>query len=125
MNNIKIITDSCADLSTDLLEKYDIDYAKMNTVYKGKESPALLSWDDRTPKEFYDILRSGEHITTTQVPVPEFKRISKEYLHKGYDIIYIGCSSKQSGSINTGHVVSKELKIDYPGAMIDFIAFSS
>ena len=26
MNNIKIITDSCADLSTELLEKYDIDY---------------------------------------------------------------------------------------------------
>ena len=85
MKNIKIITDSCADLSTDLLEKYDIDYAKMNTVYKGKESPALLSWDDRTPKEFYDILRSGERITTTQVPVPEFKRIFREYLDKGYD----------------------------------------
>ena len=121
MNNIKIITDSCADLSTDLLEKYDIDYAKMNTVYKGKESPALLSWGDRTPKEFYDILRSGERISTTQVPVPEFKRIFKEYLDKGYDIIYIGCSSKQSGSINTGHVVSKELKKDHPGAMISCI----
>ena len=88
MNNIKIITDSCADLSTELLEKYDIDYAKMSTVYQGKESPALLAWENMTSKEFYDILRGSERITTTQVPVQEFKRIFKEYLDKGYDIIY-------------------------------------
>ena len=35
MRKVKILTDSCSDLNKDLMEKYDIDYAKMNTVYEG------------------------------------------------------------------------------------------
>ena len=48
MRKVKIITDSCADLSAEQLEKYDIDYARMSTIEDGKESPALLTW---TPAE--------------------------------------------------------------------------
>ena len=36
MKQVKIITDSCSDLTPDLMEKYDIDYAQMNTVLDGK-----------------------------------------------------------------------------------------
>lgn len=32
MRKVKIITDSCADLSAEQLEKYDIDYARMSTI---------------------------------------------------------------------------------------------
>ena len=39
MRKVKIITDSCSDLGAKLLEKYDIDYAKMSTVYNGEETP--------------------------------------------------------------------------------------
>ena len=44
MRKVKIITDSCSDLSAELLKKYDIDYAQMRTVYEGKETPARLEW---------------------------------------------------------------------------------
>ena len=37
MRKVKIITDSCADLSAEQLEKYDIDYARMSTIEDGKE----------------------------------------------------------------------------------------
>ena len=37
MNKVKIITDSCADLSGDQLEQYDIDYVKMSTMKDGTE----------------------------------------------------------------------------------------
>lgn len=121
MNKIKIITDSCSDLNEELLQKYDIDYAKMNTVYKGKETPATLTWESYSPKELYDIMRGGERVTTTQVPVQEFTRIFRKYLDKGYDIIYIGCSSKQTGSVNTGAVTAKELLKEYPEAKISCI----
>ncbi len=43
MNKVKIITDSCADIGSDLLEKYDIDYVRMVTLENGVESPALLT----------------------------------------------------------------------------------
>ena len=118
---IKVLVDSCSDLSEELLREYDIDYAKMNTVCDGVETEASLLWDHYSPKELYDIMRSGKRVTTTQVPVEEFNRIFKLYLDKGFDIIYIGCATKQSGSVNTGFMVAKTLLADYPDRRIECI----
>ena len=49
MKQIKILTDSCSDLSAELLAKYNLDYAKMSTVYQGQEKPALLTWEEYSP----------------------------------------------------------------------------
>ena len=121
MKKIKILTDSCSDLSGELLEKYGIDYARMNTVYQGEERVASLLWEQYSPQKLYDIMRNGERITTTQVPVQEFIRIFKKYLDEDFDIIYIGCSSKQSGSVNTGIIVAKDVPKDYPDSRITCI----
>lgn len=121
MRKIKILTDSCSDLDETLLEKYDIDYAKMNTVYQGKERPASLTWNYYSPKKLYDTMRNGEQVTTTQVPIQEFNRIFKQYLDEDYDIIYIGCSTKQSGSVNTGAMVARDILEKYPDARITSI----
>lgn len=121
MNRVKILTDSCADLTPELMQRYDIDYARMNTVFEGETSPALLSWTPEDVHAFYGLMRQGKRITTTQVPVDEFQRIFTQYLEEGYDIVYIACSSKQSGSVNTGHVVAEKLLEGYPDAQIHCI----
>ncbi len=121
MRNIKILTDSCSDLNGELLERYNIDYARMNTVRDGVETEASLTWEHYSPKELYDIMRGGNRITTTQVPAPEFMRIFTKYLEEGFDIIYIGCSLKQSGSVNTGRIVANNLLKNFPGARIECI----
>ena len=118
MRKVKIITDSCSDLGAKLLEKYDIDYAKMSTVYNGEETPALITWSAEEAHALYDMMREGKRITTAQVTVEEFTRIFKKYLDLNYDIVYIGCSSKQSGSVNTGFVTAKRILADYPEAKI-------
>lgn len=63
-------------------------------------------------------MRAGNRVLTTQAPPEEFERIFTEYLERGCDIVYIGCSLKQSGSVNTGSVVAKRLLERYPGAEI-------
>ena len=73
MRKVKIITDSCADLSAEQLEKYDIDYARMSTIEDGKESPALLTWTPAEAHRLYETIRGGKRITTAQVSVEEFK----------------------------------------------------
>ena len=118
MRPVKIITDSCADIGGDILEKYDIDYARMNTRYEGKETTASLTWEFYSPSELYGIMRKGDRVLTTQVPAEEFKRVFTMYLEQGYDIVYVGCSLKQSGSVNTGAIVAKELLPQYEGAQI-------
>ena len=118
MRKIQVLVDSCADLSGELLKKYDIDYCRMNTVRDGKETPASLLWEYYSPKELYDVIRAGERVTTTQVPTEEFNTVFTKYLDAGCDIIYIACSSKQSGSVNTAQVVAKKLLEGYPDAHI-------
>lgn len=118
MRRVKIITDSCADLSSELLEKYNIDYARMSTVEDGKESPALLTWSAEDAHKLYDTIRGGKRITTAQVSVEEFNEVFGKYLEEGYDIVYIGCSSKQSGSVNTGRLTANKLLKKYPDALI-------
>lgn len=113
MNKVKIITDSCSDLSGELLTKYDIDYAKMTTVCEGVQQEASLLWEYYSPKELYDKIRNGIRVTTTQVPPEEFTRIFDLYIND-YDIVYIGCSTKQSGSVNTAAVIAKQYKEKYP-----------
>ena len=118
MRKVKIITDSCSDLTPELLDKYGIDYAKMNTVLDGVTSPALLEWTAEDVHAFYNLMRAGKRITTTQVPVEEYKRIFEKYLSEDYDIVYVACCSKQSGSVNTARVVADKMLPDYPGAAI-------
>ncbi len=114
MNKVKIITDSCADLNKELLEKYDIDYVKMLTICDGVESPAVLTWSNDEMREFYQKIRNGKRITTAQVTMEEFNTVFKKYLSEGQDIVYVACSSKQSSSVNTGKVVAKNLMEQFP-----------
>ena len=118
MRKVKIITDSCADLNAEQLKKYDIDFVKMSTVEDGKETPALLTWSPEEAHALYETIRGGKRITTAQVSVEEFNTVFTKYLDAGYDIVYIGCSSKQSGSVNTGHVTAQKLLTKYPDASI-------
>lgn len=118
MRNVKIITDSCSDLTAELLEKYNIDYCRMCTVEDGVESPALLTWSREDAHRLYETIRGGKRITTAQVSVEEFTNVFTKYLEEGLDIVYIGCASKQSGSVNTGAVTAKKLLEKYPDRKI-------
>ena len=118
MRKVKVIADSCSDLNVEQLYKYDIDFAKMSTSCDGVESVATLSWTEDEVHDLYNTMRDGKRIITAQVSVEEFQRIFEEYLKQDMDIVYIGCSSKQSGSVNTGFVTAKKLMEKYEGSTI-------
>ncbi len=118
MRNVKIITDSCADLGGDLLEKYGIDYGEMSVIEDGCVSPARLTWTREEAHRLYDTIRGGKRITTAQTTAETFQNIFRKYLDEGYDLVYIGCSSKQSGSVHTAQVVAEKLLPDYPEARL-------
>ena len=118
MRKVKVIADSCADLNVEQLNKYGIAFAKMSTSCDGVESVATLTWTEDEVHEHYNKMRDGKRIITAQVSVEEFGRIFEEYLKQDMDIVYIGCSSKQSGSVNTGFVTAKKLMEKYEGSTI-------
>ena len=118
MRKVKVIADSCADLNVEQLNKYGIAFAKMSTSCDGVESVATLLWTEDEVHALYNKMRDGKRIITAQVSVEEFQRIFEEYLKQDMDIVYIGCSSKQSGSVNTGFVTAKKLMEKYEGSTI-------
>ena len=119
MAKFKIFGDSCSDLSTEIRKKYDIEYVYMGLVVDGEEKRADLDWKDYTPEEFYGWLKAGKKVKTTQVSVTEFIDRFRPALKEGYDVLYIGCSSALSGSVNTCEVLVKpQLEEEFPGRKV-------
>lgn len=118
MRPVQIITDSCSDMSRDLRMTYDIDYVRMKTVWNGEEKWANLDFEEYSPHSLYDGIRKGDKVFTKPVPKSEFENVFKKYLEKGCDIVYVGCSLKQSTSVNDGKTVAARLLQDYPKANI-------
>ena len=114
MAKIKIITDSYSDLTDELMNKYDIDYAIMNIVHHGKKEFATLNKTPSEVHEFYGKLKNGERLALAQVNPEDFKKIFTKYLKLGYDIIYIGNSSKISKSVETAEKTALQLLEKYP-----------
>jgi fatty acid-binding protein DegV len=105
MAKFAIIGDSTCDLTTEMRKERDIDYARMLvswTDVKDKsehEIYASLDWDQGlTVKEYYDVLRAGNRIITSQVTEQEFDEVFSRHLSKGEDVLYISCSSGLSAS---------------------------
>ena len=119
MSKYVIFTDSCSDLSTELRQKYEIGYCRMGIVVDGKEYPADLDWKAYTPKEFYDWMRQGKSLRTTQVTLPEYIEKFTPWLEKGYDILHLAVSSSLSGSYSLALTLAKpELEEKFPGRKI-------
>lgn len=119
MSNYVIFTDSCSDLSTETRTKLGIEYCLMGVEVDGKEYPADLDWKAYTVKEFYDWMRQGKSIRTTQVTLPEYIAKFTPWLEKGYDILYLAVSSSLSGSGSLAATLAKpELEEKFPGRKV-------
>ena len=109
MKKYAILADSTSDLSAELLKEYDIDYVKMGYVVDEKEYPVLLEWSEVSPSEYYNMMRAGKKIRTTQVSKETFTEKFNYYLEKDMDILYLGCSSALSGSVNFGTIMARDI----------------
>ncbi|MBR2472081.1 MAG: DegV family protein [Clostridia bacterium] len=124
MSKTIILTDSTSDLNKETREKYGIEYVKMNYVLDGNEYPDSLDWEKHSVKEFYDFMRAGKHITTTQVPVKTYEDAFQSYIDNGDNVIYIACSSALSGSVNLAKKVVADMNAEDRIAVIDSLCSS-
>lgn len=124
MNKFAVIGDSTCDLTTEQRKKYNIDYARMLVSWvdkegKDQERHADLDWKEYSVKEFYDILRSGIRIITSQITEQEFDNAFIPHLEKGEDILYIACSSGLSAGIHLAErLVKEKYSVKYPNQRI-------
>lgn len=114
MKEFVVFTDSTSDLSKEIREEYGIEYVAMNYIVDDEEYVASLDWESHSSRDFYDLMRSGKRVFTTQVPKNVYYDAFKSAVESGKEVVYISCSSALSGSINTAQLVAEELKAEYP-----------
>ena len=114
MAKYQIFTDSSCDLSTELRKANNIEYFYFGLVVDGVEYKADLDWQEYTQEEFYGWLSEGKKVKTTQVSMEEVLLKVRPYFEKGIDIIYIGCSSALTGSMNLFELAKQQLMEEFP-----------
>lgn len=118
MRDFVIIADSTCDLSRQMREDYGIEYVKMNYVIDGVEYEASLDWESHTARDYYDLMRGGVRVFTTQVHRDTYHKAFSAAVEAGKDVIYIACSSALSASVNVAKLVAQDLMKEHPEAEI-------
>lgn len=115
MSKFQIFTDSSSDLSTELRKEYGIEYFKMGITVAGESYPADLDYEAYSYDQMYAwIADLNNHCKTAMVNPIEFEEKMVPYLEKGYDILYIACSSALTGTQNVFNLVRSELQDRFP-----------
>lgn len=115
MTLFKIITDSTCDLPDEYLRKHKIDIIPLHYELDG-----VLYGDENKlePHVFYEKMRSGL-MPTTNACVPEAARqCFLNYVEQNIPILHITFSSGLSSSYSNVMLAVKEIKEQYPNAII-------
>ena len=116
MSAYKIITDSCADFTSELYRQLDVTYAPLSVLFKGVLHNNFI--DDADTKALYDGLREGEMPTTSAANPDNWMEIMKPVLDQGYDVLCMAFSSALSTTYQSAVIAAGELAEQYPDRKI-------
>src|SRR5690625_4094854 len=115
---MKLIIDSCADLSLDRARELNADVVPLR-IQIGDESH--VDQIEISSEEVIQAIKDGKRPTTSQ-PNPEiFAEIFKEYAAKNESVIYIGLSSPLSGTFQSALIGRDTVLDEFPDADITLI----
>lgn len=108
MNPVKIITDSTADLSQELISEFDLSVLPLYVNF-GEES--YRDGVDINTEKLYELVEAKNELPKTAAVSPgDFFEEFNKWITKGYDIVYIGIGSKLSGTNRNAHIAALEFE---------------
>lgn len=115
-----IVTDSTANLTAKQLEENNVIAIPFSYFLKEQEYNCrdLDSFDD---KQYYDAIRNGAKVTTSQINPQRYIDSMQPLLEAGEDILFIGISSGISGAYASAEMARKQLLEEYPERRIELI----
>lgn len=100
--NIKLITDSCADLPEEILEKYNITVVPLEVRFSDK---TYLDGVDFDNDQFYNMLKNSKELPKTSSPSPQ--QFIKEFYGPDEHILIITISAGLSSTYNSAILAKK------------------
>ena len=121
---IKLMADSTCDLSSEIINRYDISIAPLVVTIDGQEFRDRL---DIQTDEFYNKLSTYKKPPTTSMPSPEsFLSCIREAEEQGFDEILCICMSSGTSGSYQGAVLAKSLYYElYPTSKIRYEVIDS
>lgn len=118
-----IITDTSANLELGLLERKGIaeipfSFCIADGDADARQCPDFTAFDS---KAFYDAMRGGTRVTTSQITPVQYIEKMRPVLESGRDILFIGMSSGVSGSFQAGMLAAAQLRAEFPERNIELI----
>lgn len=110
MNKVKIVVDSCSDLSKELYEKYDLEVLSQNVTIENKNYKDGV---DITLEELYaSVAKTGELPHTAAVSPAVFEECFKKNIEAGYDVVYVGLGDKLSTTFQNAFIAKQSCPED-------------
>ena len=97
----RIFTDATSDLPAAFAEQLDVTVLPMGFTMEEKEYFYVPGKSDMPIEQFFAKMRAGVGVTTAQVNTFAFLAAFEPVLQAGEDILYIGFSSKLSGTVQS------------------------
>jgi DegV family protein with EDD domain len=110
----RIFTDATSDLPTKITEQLNIAVLPMGFTMDEKEYFYIPGRSDMPIETFYEKMRAGVKAITAQINDYTFIEAFEPVLKAGEDVLYIGLSSKLSGTVQSAVNAAKELSAKYP-----------
>lgn len=121
MSEFVIVSDSSTDFTVDMVEETGVQLVPLRFVLEGNTYKNLPDNSEMDPHFFYEKLRSGSVVTTSQANSEEFVKYFEPYLEKDTDILYIAFSSGLSGTYQSACIARDDLKEKYPDRKINVV----
>ncbi len=113
-----IVTDSAANLPEELYEKCGITVISLTFQVDGKEYLSYEKGKKTDLKQFYDMMRRKETISTSLISPDRFTKAFSEILDAGQDILYVAFDSSLSGTYQSATITVQDLQEKYPDRKI-------
>lgn len=115
---VKIIADSCCDLSPELIEKYDIGIIPLNVLVNNQN---YLDGVELSPEQLFEAVKTSGELPKTSAPsVAAYTQVFEKYP----EFIYICISSKLSASFQSATIALDSLS-NLNGIIIDSLNLST
>ena len=114
----RIFTDATSDLPAEFAGQLHVTVLPMGFTMEEKEYFYIPGNSDMPIETFYEKMRAGVPVITAQINSFTFLEAFEPVLQAGEDVLYIGFSSKLSGTVQSALSAAEELKAKYPARKV-------
>ena len=108
--SFKIITDSCCDLTAEMVAQCELSVAQLSVEMDGR----VYSNEEMTPVELYTHLRNGKLPKTAAVNPDGWAELIRPALRAGQDVLVLAFSSGLSATYQSAVIAAGELREEFP-----------